>query len=202
MENKLCTKCGKIKPLSEFHRSAGSKDGFVSRCKVCISEYQSDYYIKHCEERLTYTKKYKEEYPEKVADSNAKYYRQHRNEAAEYYRQHREEILTRGAKYKAEHAEDIAVYNREDKLQRNYGFTIDEYDKMLESQGNGCAICGTAPEENGRRLAVDHDHETGRVRGLLCRNCNLALGHLKDNPALCWWAMLYLEKHEQEVEEK
>lgn len=59
---------------------------------------------------------------------------------------------------------------------------------MLESQGSVCAICGCLPP-----LCVDHNHVTGVVRGLLCRNCNLALGGFKDNPDSLRKAITYLE---------
>jgi Autographiviridae endonuclease VII len=60
---------------------------------------------------------------------------------------------------------------------RQYGITVVEYDALLASQGGCCARCGTAPTT--MRLAVDHDHETGRVRGLLCGPCNTYLGRLE-----------------------
>lgn len=59
-----------------------------------------------------------------------------------------------------------------------YGLTLEEYDRMLETQGGGCGICGgTNPD--GRRLHVDHDHKTGKVRGLLCINCNYLIGRME-----------------------
>src|SRR5438445_9289465 len=58
----------------------------------------------------------------------------------------------------------------------------EEYDAMSEYQRGVCAICGKEPTD-GERLAVDHDHATGRVRGLLCRGCNTGLGHFTDDPS-------------------
>lgn len=88
-------------------------------------------------------------------------------------------------------------YGRRSTLKHRYGITVDEYDKMMEYQ-QGCAICG-ATECGGRgpnsRLAVDHDHETGKVRGLLCTNCNNGLGRFKDSPELLQKAITYLEKN-------
>ena len=63
-------------------------------------------------------------------------------------------------------------------------FAIDRnvYDEMLESQNNACAICGSEDPGYKRGVwSVDHDHETGKVRGLLCNHCNLMLGHARDN---------------------
>lgn len=66
---------------------------------------------------------------------------------------------------------------RRHELRRTYDLTPEEYDAMLEAQNYGCAICGLAT--NKRRLAVDHDHATGRVRGLLCAKHNIAAGVLE-----------------------
>jgi len=71
---------------------------------------------------------------------------------------------------------------RKNKLKYNYNITPSEYNRILGAQSGVCVICGKTPEENGRRLAVDHNHATGEVRGLLCTNCNLMLGNAKDNP--------------------
>lgn len=79
-------------------------------------------------------------------------------------------------------------------LRRKYGVSIDDYDRMVEAQGGTCAICGTtAPDEAGLRWNVDHDHETGAVRGLLCRNCNVGLGKFGDDIELLRRAIAYLE---------
>jgi len=75
---------------------------------------------------------------------------------------------------------------------KKYGLTPDQYSQMLEQQGGGCAICGVTP--NGKRLAVDHCHTTGKVRGLLCSPCNTGLGVFKDNTDLLHNAVKYLEK--------
>lgn len=76
-------------------------------------------------------------------------------------------------------ADERRRINREYALRHQYGISAERYDLMLDAQGGGCAICGTAPRR--RPLCVDHDHETGRIRGLLCTPCNTALGALGDN---------------------
>jgi len=74
---------------------------------------------------------------------------------------------------------------------RMYSISLDEYNLLLEKQNNVCAICkGTC--SSGRRLAVDHDHVTNEVRGLLCGNCNTGLGNFKDNIDLLSEAQNYL----------
>lgn len=69
------------------------------------------------------------------------------------------------------------------KLKKNFGITLAEYEAMCEQQHNQCAICGREPRETTMKygLAVDHCHETGVVRGLLCNDCNIGLGKLGDN---------------------
>lgn len=79
-----------------------------------------------------------------------------------------------------------------------YGLTLDTYDEMLRAQGDSCAICGRTPGENGRRLAVGHNHRTGGVRGLLCNRCNRLVGQLENNSELCRQAMLYLQRHDRQ----
>jgi hypothetical protein len=74
-----------------------------------------------------------------------------------------------------------------------YGITNEDYDKKLNDQGNACAICQTKiPGGNKESFFIDHDHETGKVRGLLCRSCNLMIGHAKDETQLLATAIGYL----------
>lgn len=82
--------------------------------------------------------------------------------------------------------------DREGHLKRRFGITQADYEAMLEVQGGGCGICGNLPKE-GVALHVDHDHETGEVRGLLCVSCNNGLGQFRENPALLRIAAEYLE---------
>ncbi len=79
-------------------------------------------------------------------------------------------------------------------LRRNYGITVGDYEAKLRSQGGGCAICGSLCT-SGRRLAVDHDHTTGVLRGLLCMHHNQGLGKFQDNPELLDRAAAYLRLH-------
>jgi hypothetical protein len=59
-----------------------------------------------------------------------------------------------------------------------YGLDEEAYNTLITKQKNLCALCSSPPTE-GKRLAIDHDHKTGRVRGLLCTSCNIALGHVE-----------------------
>ena len=86
--------------------------------------------------------------------------------------------------------------HRRHRLKRDYGLSLKQYDQMLAMQDGRCAICGNPPE--GRVLCVDHSHETGKVRGLLCHHCNTALGMCKDDPGLLRKAAEYLEESLEE----
>jgi hypothetical protein len=83
---------------------------------------------------------------------------------------------------------------RRNNLKRMFGMSIEEYDEKLAKQGNVCKICGLKCI-SGKRLAVDHDHKTGKIRDLLCSNCNGGLGKFQDNPELLLKAADYLKEH-------
>jgi hypothetical protein len=86
--------------------------------------------------------------------------------------------------------------------ERNYGITERDLKVMKMAQGNRCFLCGSegfliGKKGHHERLAVDHDHETGKVRALLCHNCNRALGLFKDNPGFLRRAAAYIEDHKE-----
>jgi hypothetical protein len=84
---------------------------------------------------------------------------------------------------------------RDKELRKLYGIGLSDYERMLSEQGGRCAICQTDKPGGGRsnNFHVDHDHETGRVRGLLCHGCNTGIGNLGDSSATLYRAMKYLE---------
>jgi hypothetical protein len=143
MQTKICSKCNKEKPLSDFYKHEKGKFGVHSICKCCRIEYQ---------------KTYKENHPN---------------------------------------------FARESWLECNYGITLNEYHKLSEEQNNLCLICGN--EEividkrlnKKRSLAVDHNHKTGKVRGLLCTSCNHLLGNANDNIQILEKAITYLKDNEE-----
>lgn len=101
-----------------------------------------------------------------------------------YYAANREKCLERQKEYYSLHFSGI----RNRKLADVYGIDPSRLELMQEIAGGRCAICGQEEE-----LKVDHDHATGRIRGLLCNLCNSALGFLKDDPDIVMQAKLYLE---------
>jgi hypothetical protein len=95
-------------------------------------------------------------------------------------------------------SQNCAVLVTQDKYyQRNYGISREEWLAMYEAQNRVCYICQTEGfvmrEGHQAKLMVDHCHETGKVRGLLCHNCNRALGLLKDDIECLKRALIYLE---------
>jgi len=80
-------------------------------------------------------------------------------------------------------------------IKKRYGIDIPEYLRIFEKQKGLCDICGKTPEENGKKLGVDHCHKTLKVRGLLCTNCNAGLGNFKETRQLFINAVNYLNKH-------
>lgn len=85
-------------------------------------------------------------------------------------------------------------FNQRRHLKHKYGLSLDEFNAMVEAQNGVCAICNQAPKGKGKNstLHVDHDHETGKVRALLCNRCNLVIGHLEEDPDLLQSAIEYL----------
>lgn len=100
-----------------------------------------------------------------------------------------------------DYANRNADRNRDKWLVRKYGISLAEYNHMFEEREGLCDLCGNSEtartgryvQEAPNWLAVDHDHETGKVRGLLCRDCNVALGLLKDDSYLLRKAADYLD---------
>jgi hypothetical protein len=79
-------------------------------------------------------------------------------------------------------------------IERKYGLTPESYDELFASQDYACVGCGTAESVGDRPWHIDHEHRTNIVRGILCKRCNLTLGHAKDNPATLRKLAAYLEK--------
>lgn len=111
--------------------------------------------------------------------------------ASAYYWAHREEALAKG---RASHQKNKAVrmLQRKNKL---YGMKPGQYEAMEKAQGGRCAICGRSPRDRYKRLQVDHDHQTGSVRALLCHTCNYGIGIFSDDPKWLDAAVKYLERY-------
>lgn len=134
---KTCSTCKAPKPVTDYHRSRTTTDGYDPRCKPCRKTAASTHTVDH-----------------ELKRSNSRL--------------------------------------------RFYGITTEQYATMFTQQRGLCAICQQAETMTYRgtvkQLSVDHDHETGKVRGLLCAACNFALGKFKDDPTLLRSAADYLER--------
>ena len=97
----------------------------------------------------------------------------------EYYQKNKQDILKRA---------------RAGHRRRRYGISHEEFRAMLMAQKHCCAICQIHMEEKERDANVDHNHKTKKTRGLLCRLCNVGIGHFRDSPELLRAAAEYIEK--------
>ena len=147
------------------------------RAKVLKQARAARYYVKH---GVQIRARNAERHALCKTERNAK--------SAAYYATHRQESRERHTRNKAANPRPAAAT----KLRHKYKLGLDAYESLLMAQRWGCAICGGV-NENKRRLSVDHDHRTGRVRGLLCNPCNLAIGWMRDNPDRLRAAASYLE---------
>lgn len=159
------------------------------------------YYWRHREEisarkkeynsRSEVKKKAKEKRLEKK-EINKEYYQRNKDRYSEtrkrYYETHCNEIKEKSA-IQYQRSPETFFYRR---IKGKYGLCREEYDRLLKSQGGRCAICWELPNRRFKHLVVDHDHDTGEVRGLLCSRCNRAIGLLCDDPDLIQEAVGYL----------
>lgn len=111
-------------------------------------------------------------------------------------RRHCKECLRRQQRerYRATNGKD-RVFDQS--LRRLYGITIEQYKEKEQAQAGRCGLCGRVPNTD-RRMHVDHDHVTGKIRDLLCHHCNLLLGNAQDSVERLRLAIAYLERHAAE----
>ncbi len=86
-------------------------------------------------------------------------------------------------------------------LKKNYGITIETYEKMFMSQKEVCAVCEKPETSHKGYLCVDHNHNTGQVRSLLCHNCNRALGSVGENVKILYKLIKYLRTYDKKAKE-
>lgn len=171
-ESKRCSKCGEEKSIDQFCRNSGSRSGYQSWCKDCYSVYQREWYCR--------------KHPRKSTPEGKKW-------------------CPTCKQYKlpgefAKHCNRVGGYAGQCKtcrsdlhLYRKYGLIRADFNTLLESQGHVCACCGTSVPGGHGVFCVDHSHQTGQVRGCLCRRCNMIIGKLSDNPVLLRNCVRYLE---------
>lgn len=158
-----------MKPANEYRKHVRHADGLSSQCIACIKEYRKS-----------------DRYKEKSRIAKRKNYQ--RPEIKESCRKRAENFRK---------SEFGKLYVVNDALRRAYGINLEQYNKMFLEQNGCCAICSRHQSEFPRRLHVDHDHDTGEVRDLLCHHCNTALGAFDENTELMLKAIDYLKKHSE-----
>ncbi len=150
-------------------------------------EYRKEYYKKNKGTFREYYQKNKE----KRREQQKKWMKRNKEKVKEYSKKEREKLKGKSEKWKEWNRVRKKGYN----LKKTFGITIKQYNELFQKQGGICAICGN--RENGKSLAVDHNHKTGEIRELLCTNCNLTIGLLNDDPSILKKAIKYLEKWNQ-----
>ena len=98
--------------------------------------------------------------------------------------------------YREKNREKVRELSRKTHIMRKFNMTIEQYDKMLKNQNGVCAICKDSCS-TGNNLAIDHNHTTGKVRALLCKNCNTAIGLMKEDVERMLSAIEYIKSHSE-----
>ena len=138
------------------------------------------------ERQREYMKQWRSANAEKVKSYQKNWKAENAVSQAEYQKVYHAEYRSR---------DDIQYKTWERNLKRNYKMTPDDFNKLWKAQDGKCAICQVDLQPRGRKpdaVAVDHNHETGEVRSLLCRACNHGIGCLKDSPEVLTAAAKYL----------
>ena len=169
---KQCTKCGETKPRNEFYKNKYAKEGLTSQCKKCKNVGNQKYLEANRERARVRAEKWRRANPDRVKAANKKW---------------RESNLNR-----------TRVLNRKNNLKRKYGLTLPEWRSLFDAQGNTCAICG-ASEPGGQGWQTDHSHDSGKIRGILCVNCNTMLGRMRDSEEIASKAIDYLSNSRCQV---
>lgn len=185
---KKCRTCKIEKELKEFYSAAGGggKYGVRGTCKSCVRNRQASPESKAI--RRAYTKSRPMAMKIKYKDYQQKYRGLHKDEP---------ELKA----YKRKWYLDNIVERRDKAREKNYGISGEQYRKLLSEQNGVCKICLKAEvmkNKHGKTfsLAVDHNHETGKVRGLLCMNCNQGIGKFQDSSVLLQRALDYKISYE------
>lgn len=177
-----CTKCGEKKGREEFYKDIKKSSGLQSRCKECAKAWQRN-------NRST-RREWERRHAEKpgVRERKAAQARDRRRENPERYRAYQRKLYAQDPK-------SFLERSRQYSIKRRFGLTQQQYEDMVAAQDGKCAIClQNRSVRETFRLGVDHCHSTGAIRGLLCSNCNIGIGHFADSPDLLRAAADYLER--------
>lgn len=166
---KVCNACAAEKVLEEFPTQMKRGELVtLGTCRKCKNESQMQKYFANHEDNKARQRLYHEKHRDRRLEDSRAWYADNKEKHQAYYQENREEILQK---------------DWERGIQRRYGVSLEQYDSMLQEQNGKCAICKTEePWQRSERFAIDHDHLTGKVRGLLCHNCNKGIGLFADKP--------------------
>jgi len=204
---KTCSKCKRPNPATTefFSPVSRNRDGLCSWCRRCMAENCSRWYQNNREAISEIAKEAYRDDPTKFK-KNAKRWRKANPGRKDEL--NRAWAASNPQKMRASRKRWImgnltknAEAQRRRYLKRQYGITPEDYARLYREQGGVCAICKGVPKP-GERFHVDHDHETGALRSLLCGKCNTALGMFLDSPELLREAAAYLERHRKAQEER
>ncbi len=176
--NKDCERCS----LS-YHGYKASK--YCTPCRKLAKSENEMFRYKNDAEYRQKRKQSRELYESKNKENRSLYFK-------EYCKKNSKKIVQYQKAYSLRNPEKVALKVRKRNLKK-FRLTIEDYENLLQSQNGVCAICKQACA-TGRRLAVDHCHQTGNVRGLLCGKCNRGLGYFKDDASLIYQAYNYLSQ--------
>ena len=162
--------------------------------EFAVYEGKPWYWCRPCQRAKS--REYGKKFPEKVKDQSRRYREQHPDYAAANSRawraKNKEAYKQKLREYRLVRVAKDPLWDRRRNIHKLYKITLEQYEAMYRDQSGVCKICG-ALNIAGRRLAVDHDHKTGRIRGLLCSRCNMAIGLFKDDLDLLRRAFEYVE---------
>ena len=192
---KICSKCKNNKPEFEFYKRTASKDGLHAWCVECSKIHSKKYAAINSEKARSVTAKWRAENPERAKNSTSAWRAKNKDKIKianeKRYMSDPEKVKNASALYRANNP----AKTKNTDLKKKYGITLEKYEELFSIQNGLCEICGTAVAGgNGKAFSVDHDHATGKIRGLLCHHCNLGLGHFKDDKEVLLKAVAYLSK--------
>lgn len=162
--------------------------------KIKQREYNKKYYQKHKDDPI---------YKEKMRERSNKWHQEHQELEKERkkkdYLRNKEKYRIKNKNWRKnlKNKEKQKIYNKKSHLKIRFGLSVEEYDTMIKKQNNKCASCGITFNENNNseRPCIDHDHKIGKIREILCNNCNLTLGIMSDDAEKLINLVKYLEKH-------
>lgn len=200
MADRICTKCKTPKPLSEFFKGEGYKDGYRRQCKTCCSKANNQRGRSKRRRKCGKCLEVKEASQFARSKNNSCWCKECcQKNAAKWRGENPEQYAKQNRRWSEDgvYRKRMREYGRRHRLFSRYGITVEDYDELFEQQDGVCAICQEPPNESNTRwgyLQVDHCHDTGAVRGLLCGPCNMGLGHFRDDPNRLALAQDYLAR--------